>query len=297
MQKNFLLLAAGVCMGVMLVILTGYKNDQQPATQPQNVTWRVPPLPDSIQFCEESVPLYRQDIREQFERELLYSYYLQNQVLYAIKLSRRYFPVIEARLRANGLPDDMKYLCVAESNLQNAISKAGAVGFWQFMKSTGPAYGLEINQEVDERYHVEKSTDAACKYLKAAYNKFGSWTAAAASYNCGQGGYSARAAFQKTNNYYDLFLPDETNKYVFRILSFKYLLENPARFGFMIDESEGYAPVSHKKITVNSRIPDLTSFAAKHSISYKTLVQHNPWIRGRQLSNSSGKTYEILIPH
>ncbi|MGN6491557.1 MAG: lytic transglycosylase domain-containing protein [Agriterribacter sp.] len=296
MQKNFILLATGICMGVVLVILTGYRNELPRKPLPAGMQWSVPPLPDSIQFCEESVPLYRQDIREQFERELLYSYYLQNQVLYVIKLSRRYFPIIEAKLRENGLPDDMKYLCVAESNLQNAVWKAGAAGFWQFMTGTAPAYGLEVNQEVDERYHIEKSTDAACKYLKAAYNRLGSWTAAAASYNCGQGGYSTRAGFQKTKNYYDLLLPDETNKYVFRILAFKYLLENPGRLGFVVIEREGYAPLVYKSVIVNTAIPDLTSFAAKHSISYKTLVWHNPWIRGKQLSNPKGKNYQILIP-
>lgn len=258
--------------------------------------WLVPVLPDSISFCGEPAPMNDQFIAEQLEREVLYNYYQPNQILYVIKLSRRYFPLIEARLAANGVPSDLKYLCIAESNLQNAISKAGAVGFWQFMRGTAPGFGLEVSAEVDERYHIEKSTDAACKYLKAAYNKFGSWTAAAASYNCGQGGYNSRARFQGTNHYYDLVLPEETSRYVFRILTFKYFLENANALGFVVNEGEGYEPISYKRVKVSGSVANLNDFAVKQGVSFKTLVDHNPWIRGRALSNPKKKTYEFLIP-
>lgn len=297
MQKKVIAFVA--CIGFMLVSLlpASYSNaEKQKQNRPAVRQWIQPPLPDSMSFSGEPVPLNRRDIREQLERELLYIYYLPNQVMYVIKLSQRYFPLIEQRLKANGVPTDMKYLCVAESNLQNAISKAGAVGFWQFMKGTALGYGLEVNNEVDERYHIEKSTDAACKYLKAAFAKYGSWTAAAASYNCGQGGYSSRSSFQKTTDYYDLVLPDETSKYVFRILTFKYLLENSAQLGFTVEESERYPPIPVKQISVSQRVGNLNDFAASHSISFKTLVQHNPWIRGRQLTNTPGKKYIFKIP-
>ena len=181
-----------VCLLSAAIFLFGKNKDEEKKstdTPPvSNYKWVAPPLPQSMNFAGEKVPLEQWEIREQFDRELLTNYYWQGSMLHIMKLSERYFPIIEQRLKANGVPDDMKYLCVAESKLQNQVSRAGAAGFWQFMGGTAPAFGLEINNEVDERYHVVKSTDAACKYLKQAYEKLGSWTAAAASYNCGQGG-------------------------------------------------------------------------------------------------------------
>lgn len=284
----------GLAIGLLVItLMASRKGEELPAVPAQ---FSVPVLPDNLSFCGEEVPLQDRSVSEKLEREVLYNFYQPHQILYIIKLSRRYFPLIEERLKVNGVPADMKYLCVAESNLQNAISKVGATGFWQFMKGTAPGFGLEVNAEVDERYHVEKSTDAACKYLKAAYARFGSWTAAAASYNCGQGGFSSRASFQKTSVYYDLALPDETSKYVFRILTFKYFLENAPGLGFNVAEEEGYHPITFRKVAVQGTVENLTSFAASHSISYKTLVEHNPWIRGRKLTNPSKKKYEFLIP-
>lgn len=258
--------------------------------------YQPPPLPDSLTFAGEPVPLHRQDIREQLDKEVLYNFYMPNNILYIIKLTSRYFPLIEERLQANGIPDDMKYLCIAESNLQQLVSRVGAAGFWQFMPRTAPGYGLEVNAFVDERYHIEKSTDAACVYLKNAYKKFGSWTAAAASYNCGQGGYNSQAQFQHSQNYYDLMLPEETNRYIFRILTFKYFITQADQLGFVVPDTETYPVLQVKRIPVSQTIPNLASFAISQGTTYKTLKRHNPWLRGRSLPVKNGKTYIIQLP-
>ncbi|NDC42256.1 MAG: lytic transglycosylase domain-containing protein [Chitinophagia bacterium] len=212
-------------------------------------------------------------------------------------MTGRYFPVIEERLKANGIPEDMKYVCVAESSLQqNALSGVGAASFWQFMKDTGPNYGLEINEEVDERFNVAKATDAACKYFKQAYDKFGSWTAAAASYNCGMSAYSKQVAFQGGQQYYDLIFPEETNRYVFRILAMKYLLSDPKRAGNIIEKNELFKPLTGRSIAVTTTIPDLAIWAREHNSSYKMLKIYNPWLRAHQLTVKAGKEYVIVLP-
>lgn len=255
-----------------------------------------PMLPASMSFAGEAVPLQRWEIKEQLDRELLYNYYQPGNIYYMLKLSARYFPQIEAQLKANNIPDDFKYLCVAESNLQNLVSKVGASGFWQFMKGTAPGYNLETNASVDERYHVAKSTDAACVYLKRAYEKFGNWTAAAASYNCGMGGYNERSTFQGTKNYYDLVLPEETQRYIFRILTFKHLLSNADSLGFDLPPAAIYEPVKTRKILVTQNIPNLSIYARNNGSNYKIFKWLNPWLRGKSLTVKPGKTYEILLP-
>jgi len=210
-----------------------------------------------MDFAGELVPLDRADIQEMMDREILYNYYNQYSTLYILRLSHRYFPKIESILREEGVPEDFKYLCVAESALRNQISSAGAVGYWQFLESTGKERGLVINQDVDERYHIEKSTRAACAYLKDAYARFGSWTAAAASYNCGMGGYSRFSEFQGTRNYYDLLLPQETMRYIFRILTFKYLMENAQAMGFMVPEERGLEAREYREVVVEKSIDNL----------------------------------------
>jgi membrane-bound lytic murein transglycosylase D len=256
----------------------------------------VPSVPDSFVLFGEKVPLHVWDVHERFDRELLVNTYLHGPTLYILKLYKRYMHVIEERLKANNVPDDFKYLCVAESALQNQISKAGATGFWQFMRGTAPGYGLEVNAEVDERYNPEKSTDAACKYLLNAYNKFGSWTAAAASYNCGMGGYNGAATAQGNYNYYNLLLPDETMRYIFRIMALKYILENPARSGFNLDDENKYDPHNVKKVLINYPVPSLVKFAMDNGTNYKTIKLLNPWLRGKSLSNRKYKPYTILLP-
>lgn len=256
----------------------------------------LPVTPDSMNFAGEPVPLQRWDVKEYFDRELLFNYYMPANIYYMLKLSGRYFPMIEAALKANGVPDDFKYLCIAESNLQNAVSRVGASGFWQFMKDTAPAYGLEVSATADERYHIQKSTAAACKYLKAAYQRFGNWTAAAASYNCGMGGYGSRSDHQGTKYYYDLALPEETQRYIFRILAFKQLLTNAEALGFKLPDSSRYAPVKTREVLVNRSIPDLAVFAKANGSNYKMLKLLNPWLRERSLVVRGGQTYLINFP-
>ncbi|RYZ52742.1 MAG: lytic transglycosylase domain-containing protein [Sphingobacteriales bacterium] len=258
--------------------------------------WSAPSLPTSMSFAGEKVPLGRTDVREQLDRELLYNYYNQYSTIYILKLAGRYFPVIEPILKANGIPDDFKFLCVAESALQNQTSRVGAVGFWQFMPATAPQYGLEISDDVDERYDVVKSTEAACKYFRQAYNKFGSWTAAAASYNMGQGGYNGQSNFQRKDNYYDLMLPEETMRYVFRILAFKLLTGHPEKYGYAVNAADTYKPVKTRSVTVDTSIPDLAAFALGQGSTYRKIKQQNPWLRERRLTVRKGKSYVIAIP-
>lgn len=257
--------------------------------------WYAPQVPKTMNFAGEKVPLERWDVKEQFERELLYNYYNHYSTLYILRLAPRYFPTIERVLKANGVPADFKYLCVAESALRNQTSSAGAVGFWQFMSGTAPSYGLEVNGEVDERYDVEKSTEAACKYFKQAYTKFGSWTAAAASYNMGQGGYNSQSDFQQRSSYYDLQLPEETMRYVFRILTFKLMMSYAENFGYIITNADSYKPIKTKKIQVSASIPNLAQFAIDNGSNYRMLKQLNPWLRDKKLTVKN-KTYEIELP-
>ncbi len=271
--------------------------DPEAAAEHSQYKWYPPALPRSLDFCGESVPLDRWDIREKLDRELTINTYIHGTQLMTLKLAGRYFPIIEERLRANGVPEDLKYVCVAESALQqNAYSPVGAASFWQFMKDTGPRYGLEINDDVDERFHITKATDAACQYFKDAKEKFGTWTAAAASYNCGQAGFQKQVEFQQANNYYDLIFPEETNRYVFRILALKYLMTHAKSYGLMIDYEDEYKPLKSRTVTVDKTIADLTDFAKENGTSYKMLKIYNPWLRGHKLPVKSGKTYEIKLP-
>ncbi|HEY1031948.1 MAG TPA: lytic transglycosylase domain-containing protein [Flavipsychrobacter sp.] len=259
--------------------------------------WYQVDMPKAMSFAGERVPLERWDVRERLDRELNINYYMHGSTLYVLKLTTRYFPMIEEILKENGVPDDFKYLCVAESSLQpSATSAVGAASFWQFMKDTGPQYGLEIRDEVDERYHARKATQAACTYLKAAYAKFGTWTAAAASYNCGMGGYNSHSTFQGFSNYYDIALPEETNRYVFRILALKHLLSNPAFYGYILEGEEKYRPIKTRTVTVTSTISDLAAFAKENGSTYKMLKLQNPWLRARTLTVKPGKSYEIEFP-
>lgn len=273
------------------------KAAQEAKNPARGAQWTPPKLPEALSFAGEAVPLERWDVREKFDREYLLNYYAPGNVLLLLKLANRNFPLISERLKANGVPDDFKYLCIAESNMQSwALSKAGAVGYWQFMPETAPGYGMEVNSEVDQRQDLEKSTDAACRYLKQAYTRFGSWTAAAASYNCGQGGYGSQAGFQQTSNYYDLHLPEETNKYIYRILTFKYLMENAAALGYVVDEQDKYPAIPVRVLKVDTSIPNLASFARANGTTYKILRLLNPWLRGRSLTVRGGKAYEIRLP-
>jgi hypothetical protein len=217
--------------------------------------------------------------------------------LYILKLSTRYFPYIEERLKANGIPDDFKYVCVAESALQqSAASPVGAASYWQFMKESGQHYGLEVNDNVDERYNLKKATEAACLYYKDAYNKFGSWTACAASYNCGITGYANQVEFQGGRTFYDMAFPEETNRYVFRIVAIKYLMMYAKSYGFMLSGADTYKPMRTRIVTVDKTIINLSDFAKENGSSYKLLKLLNPWLRSHTLPVKPGKTYQIELP-
>ena len=253
-------------------------------------------FPTEVDFAGEKAPLHIADVKERFDRELLVNANLDASTLLIIKRANRAFPIIEPILKKNGVPDDFKYLAVAESALMNATSSAGAKGFWQFMPATAKEYGMEVNDIVDERYHLEMSTEAACKYLLGAYKKFGSWTLAAASYNGGLGGVNKQITFQGENNYYDLLLTDETARYVFRILALKEIMKNPTLYNFNVTAEELYQNIPTRKVEIDSSITDLAAFAKEQGINYKILKIHNPWLRDKKLTNASKKKYIIEIP-
>jgi len=253
-------------------------------------------LPNELSFCGERVPLHRLDVRERLDRELLVNTYWQSNTLLAQKRSARWFPLIEEVLRREGVPDDMKYLALIESGFANTVSPAGAAGYWQFMKETAVQYGLEVNSEVDERYHVEKSTRAACQYLKEAHRRFGSWAMAAAAYNLGPGGVSKHAGRQQQEDYYDLLLPEETSRYVFRILAMKEIVKAPERYGFHVRKKDLYPPYTTRPMEVKGPVEDLATFALRQGANYKTLKLLNPWLRDTKLTNKEGRTYHLLLP-
>ena len=295
--KNIAAVVIGTgCMLIIISQLSFTNNEKTENYKSINPQYIAPQLPGKMSFAGEKTPLERTDIQEMFDRELIYNLYSQGHMLYLIKLSKRFFPVIEPILKSEGIPADFKYLCVAESNLQPLTSRVGAQGFWQFMASTAPAYALEVSKDVDERNDIVKSTYAATKYLKQAYNKLGSWTAAAASFNCGIGGYNAQATFQKTNNYYDLQLPTETNKYIFRILSLKHIMMNAEQLGFIIENDAQYKTPRLRKFTVSQSIPNLADWAITNGSTYRLMKYYNPWLVSRSLTVKPGKQYEILLP-
>jgi hypothetical protein len=255
------------------------------------------PIPERMDFAGEQVPLNDPDIRERMDRELLVNTYWQSNGLLIFKRAHKYFPIIEPLLKKYGLPDDFKYLAVAESGLENNSSPAGAAGFWHFLKGTGREYGLEINEYVDERYNLEMATKVAAEYLIASKKKFGSWTLAAAAYNAGNGGVQKQIDRQQASkNYYDLLLNDETSRYVFRILAFKEILSNPKKYGFNFREQDLYRTIPTFKVKVDTAVTDFAVFAKQFDINYKILKIHNPWLRETYLKNSSGKEYYIEIP-
>lgn len=256
-----------------------------------------PNMPLFAGLAGEEAPMDNFDVRERLDRELLVNGYWHSNTLQLFKLAYRHFPTVESILEREGVPDDFKYLALIESGFRpDAVSPAGAEGFWQFLSSTGRQFGLEVNNEVDERYHLEKSTVAACKYLKQAKEKLGSWTLAAASYNVGMARLSNQMEEQHVENYYDLHLNPETDRYVFRILAIKEIFENPNKYGFYLDEGDLYATVAHKEVVVTEPIPSLIDFAREHNTTYRKLKILNPWLRARHLMNTGDKEYVILIP-
>ncbi len=297
MKKNILISLMFMFVITLGLIITLSFTNEKSVVENFHSKYAIYPvsIPEKITFAGESVPIHNFDVRESLDRELLINTYWQSQTLLFIKKSNRYFPIIEPILKANGVPDDLKYIAVAESGLMNVTSPAGAKGFWQIMKGTAKDYHLEVNDEVDERYNLEKSTQVACDYLKKSYEKYGSWAMAAASYNMGRKNISKQIARQKTHNYYDLVLGSETGRYVFRALALKLILEEPEKYGFYVKPSEKYQPIKYKIVTVDTAVADFADFAYQMGVNYKVLKQLNPWLRDNFLTNKNHKTYNIKI--
>ena len=253
-------------------------------------------IPKGLNLAGERVPVEINDVKERMERELLVNTYWQSNGILLLKRANRYFSILEPLLAMHNLPDDFKFLALAESGFTDETSSEGAAGIWHFMRTTGKEYGLEINKNVDERYNIEKSTKVAAEYLIKAKEKLGSWTLAAASYNAGNQGVFRRLEAQEVSTYYDVKLPDETERYIFRILALKEIITNPKKYGFVFDKEDLYTVKETRSVKVDTAISNLTLFAKKFGMNYKELKIHNPWLREHKLNNKSRKLYEIKIP-
>ena len=283
-----------------IIILTAFLAISIPTllnAQAAPANYSTHDVPSSVTFCGKNIDLTRYDRYERMDRELLAFTYMHSTSIQMIKKANRYFPIVEPILKANGIPDDFKYLMVIESNLNpTARSSAGAAGLWQFMQTTGREYGLEVNKNIDERYHVEKSTEAACKYLKDAYTKYQDWIAVAASYNAGQARISTQFEKQQVDDMLDLYLVEETARYVYRIIAAKIMFSNPSAFGFRLRTKDLYMPIPYKEVSVNTGILNLAEWAKKQGITYALLKNMNPWLRDNFLQNVSKRTYTLKIP-
>lgn len=253
-------------------------------------------LPANIDFAGEKVPMKKLDIRERLDKEILINTYWQSKTILLIKRSKKYFPIIEKILADNNIPDDFKYLALIESGLENVTSPSGAKGFWQIMKTTGKEYGLEINSNVDERYNLNLSTRLACKYLKKAKDKFGSWILAAAAFNRGINGVQNKITNQDQTVYENILFGEETKRYVFRIIALKNIVESPESFGFYIREEQMYNPIKYKEIKIDIPLNNISDFSKVFGLSYKNFKIHNPWLLENHLNNKSRKVYTISIP-
>tara|TARA_B110000444_G_C18839216_1_gene597856 strand:+ start:527 stop:1501 length:975 start_codon:yes stop_codon:yes gene_type:complete len=262
----------------------------------QNLSIHPPSTPIDISFCGEIIPIKQKNLKERLDREILVNTYWHSQTILFIKKANKYFSVIEPILETNGLPNDLKYLALAESGLSNIVSPSGATGFWQIMKATGKERGLEINPEVDERYHLEKSTNAASNYLLEAYERFKSWTLAAASYNMGMSGLEEQMEQQKVNNYYDLLLNTETARYIFRIAAIKEILENQNKYGFYLNDIDLYEPEKYIEVKLDSSVSNFADYSTELEINYKELKELNPWLRKSYLKNMNKNLYIIKVP-
>jgi len=303
LKNPFLIISFILFLGITYISLSAFNNQASEDNESKEMDgsfsedYKVFSLamPENPSFAGEVIPVEDADVYERFDRELLVNTYWQSNGILLIKRAKKYFPIIEPILAEEGVPDDFKYLALAESGLMNVTSPAGAKGFWQIMKATGKEYGLEINGNVDERYHIEKSTRLACEYLRKAKEKFGTWTLAAASYNAGRSYILKELDRQEAKSYYDLLLGEETARYVFRIAAMKYIFQNPDQFGFRIDEQHYYDPLKYDVVEVDTAIQNLAKFAKKYDMSYKTLKVFNPWLREKKLINRSGKHYKIKV--
>jgi len=282
---------------IVFILISSSKPESVQISSETKTEFTAVKIPDEVFFAGEKMPLEQFDVKEALDRELLSNAYFHSQTIRYMKLAPRFFPVIEPILKERGIPDDFKYLAVAESGFNpRAVSPAGAVGFWQFLKGTGQQYGLEINNEIDERYHIEKSTVAACKYLRDAYNKYVNWTLVAASYNGGMARVQSQQTRQKMTEYYDLLFVEETQRYVFRIAALKIIIENPEQYNFVLQEDEKYPLIKTRDVEINGAVKNFADFAIEQGINYKLLKDFNPWLRDDKLTNATGKKYIVKIP-
>ncbi len=292
--RSILSIASLILLAV--IFLMGQQSPEKAKQFQQNYRIISPPVPEKLSFCGEEVPLYNWDVKERLEREIIVNTYYHSSTILYLKRAARWFPVIEPILKKYRIPNDFKYMAVIESGLENVVSPAGATGFWQLMKPAARKFGLIVNKEVDERYNVEKSTEAACKYLLDAKKKYGNWTLAAASYNLGTNGITNQLDRQKSTNYYNLVLNEETSRFVFRLLAVKEVLEHPKRYGFDIKEEDMYKPLKYFEVEVNKGVKHWADFAAKYGINYKILKLYNPWLRQNYLKNRKHKKFLVKIP-
>lgn len=285
---------------ILIIALIPYlmgSTQHNSSNHPDLVESTIPTVPETITFAGEELVLNRYDKREKMDRELMSFSFMHTNSHLILKRANRFFPIIEPLLQKNNVPDDLKYLMVIESSM-NLFSRspAGAAGLWQFMPATGREYGLEVNKNIDERYHIEKSTLAACKYLKKAYQRYGSWLAAAASYNGGQNRITTERQRQGVDEITDLWLVEETSRYIYRLMAAKLFFENPQQFGIHLKKEQLYPPLKYKEMTLTKEIPDLASFAKQQGINLALLKDFNPWLREYNLENRSGRTYTLKIP-
>lgn len=294
MKKNILWIASAIA----ILIAIPFFINATPSTKKtgENYIIKAIKLPNEIHFANEKVPVYNNDIRERIDREFLVNTYWQSNGLLLIKRAHKYFPIIEPILAKHNIPEDFKYLAVIESGLQNVTSPAGAKGFWQLMPETAKEYGLEVNSNVDERYHLEKATEAACQYLLKAKEEFGTWTEAAAAYNVGMNGLSRRMEEQQVTSYYDVLLPDETARYLPRIIAIKEILSKPYDYGFVYEKNDLYLLPKYRTVKLDSVIHNIAGFAKNFNTNYKELKLLNPWLRENKLNNSTRTEYKIKIP-
>ncbi len=295
-NNSYLIIIFLLLFIIVAVFFYSFKSKKDPGIPNQLNKIEAVSIPDRMDLAGEDVPLNKYYVREKLDRELTINTYWHSATILLLKKTGRWFPVIEPILREHGVPDDLKYLCLIESGLSNVVSPSGAAGYWQFLKGTAKDYGLEVDRQVDERYDVIKSTHAACRYLLDSYDKYHDWTLAAAAYNTGRKSIGNSIEKQKTNNYYDLYLNEETSRYIYRILAIKEIYENLDKYGFNLTKDDFYPPIPVKVITINKSVNNLADFAIIQGINYRLLKEFNPWLRSDKLIIKKGKSYQITIP-
>lgn len=298
--RNIFIISTVLILVLIGITVSGItrNNDNSNKKEESEFNFKIiaPSMPGKMDFAGESVPLDNFEVAERIDRELLVNTYWHSSTILGIKRANRWFPVIEPILKQNNIPDDFKYVALIESNLSNAVSPAGAVGFWQITQEVAKKYGLIVNDEVDERYNVEKSTQVACEYFQDAFDKFKTWTMAAAAYNMGMNGIQKQINRQRVHNYYNLLLGDETSRYIARILVMKEILNNREKYGFFINNDQLYPELKTYNLSINTSVKNWTDFAFDKGINYKILKYFNPWLRDSSLTNKTGKTFILKLP-